>query len=86
MSLGKVLPRGQVTLPREIRRAAGLKPGDVVSFQVTERGTVEIRALPHLRLAEALERYQVQGPVDDAHDRRRWQGTAADEVLGRCDE
>jgi bifunctional DNA-binding transcriptional regulator/antitoxin component of YhaV-PrlF toxin-antitoxin module len=69
-------------LPRQIRRAANLKPGDVVSFQVTGQGTVEIRALPRLRLHEALERYRIDGPVDDSEDRTHWQAEASQDVLG----
>ena len=80
-----MLARGQVTLPRQVRRAAGLEPGDVVSFQVTEDGAVEIRALPRLRLSEALERYRIAGPVADAADRARWQARAAEDVLGGRD-
>lgn len=86
MSLGKVLTRGQVTLPREIRRAAGIQPGDSVSFRVSGAGRVEIRVLPRLRLAEALALYRIEGPVDDGADRVRWQAQAADDVLGRTDD
>jgi AbrB family looped-hinge helix DNA binding protein len=59
-----VLARGQVTLPREIRRAADLRPGDRVTFRVTDQGTVEIRALPRLTLSEALERFRIEGAID----------------------
>lgn len=86
MALGKILARGQVTLPRQVRRAAGLEPGDVVSFQVAEDGTVEIRALPRLRLSEALTRYRIEGPVEDPADRARWQVRAAEDALGGRDE
>lgn len=82
MALGKVMPRGQVTLPREIRRAAGIQPGDAVTFRVSGAGKVEIKVLPRLRLAEALARYHVEGPVDDGGDRARWQAEAAEDVLG----
>lgn len=85
MALGKVLSRGQVTLPREIRRAAGVEPGDVVSFEVTDQGTVEIRVLPRLRLSEALARYRIEGAVGDP-DRADWQVAAAEEVVGDRDE
>lgn len=69
MVLGKVLARGQVTLPRSIRLSAGVRPGDLVTFAVIEPGTVQIRLLPRLRLAEALERYRIEGPVDETTDR-----------------
>jgi AbrB family looped-hinge helix DNA binding protein len=83
--LGKVLPRGQVTLPRAIRQAAGLKPGDHVMFRATGPGKVEMTVLPRLTLAEALERYRIERPIDDGVDRDHWQAVAASEVLGARD-
>ncbi len=84
--VGRVLSRGQVTLPRKVRRAAGIRPGDTVSFRVTGEGTVEIRALTRMRLSEALEKYRIEGPVDDAADRNVWQRVAAADVLSRQHE
>ncbi len=81
MVLGKVLARGQVTLPRSIRLTAGVEPGDLVTFAVTEPGTVEIRVLPRLRLAEALQRYRIEGPVDELTDQDSWQEGASREIL-----
>jgi AbrB family looped-hinge helix DNA binding protein len=83
--LGKVLARGQVTLPRAIRRAAGLQPGDQVIFRATGPGKVELTVLPRLTLEEALERYRIEGPIDDAADREEWQDVAARDVLGSQD-
>jgi AbrB family looped-hinge helix DNA binding protein len=81
MVLGKVLARGQVTLPREIRRAADIKPGDRVTFRVTKQGTVEIRALPRLTLGEALERYRIEEPIDWDKFDQNWQDEAVKDVL-----
>jgi bifunctional DNA-binding transcriptional regulator/antitoxin component of YhaV-PrlF toxin-antitoxin module len=86
MALGKVLARGQVTLPREIRRAACVRPGDTVIFRVTGPGTIELKVLPRLRLTEALERYRIEGAVDPDADRARWQARAASDVLGTQDD
>ena len=85
MALGKVLARGQVTLPRDVRREAQIQPGDAVTFRVTAPGTIELVLLPRLRLAEALERYRIERPVDEAVDRARWQARAAEDVLGPQD-
>lgn len=82
MAVGKVQADGQITLPAGLRQAVGMKPGDLVSVDVTERGTVEIKRLSKLRLAEALERYRIEGPIDDAADREEWQDIAARDVLG----
>ncbi len=82
MAVGKVREDGQISLPTEVHKAAGIKPGDLLSVDVTERGTVEIRRLSTLRLSEALERYRIEGPIDDAADREEWQDIAARDVLG----
>jgi AbrB family looped-hinge helix DNA binding protein len=84
--LGKILTRGQVTVPREIRRAAGIKAGDVVAFEATGPGTVALRRLPRLTLAETFERYRIEAPVDDAADRDAWHDVAARDVIGQRDE
>jgi AbrB family looped-hinge helix DNA binding protein len=73
MGIGKVQPRGQITLPHEIRRAANIVPGDTVSIRVLAQGKVEINVLPRMELAEALDRYRIDGPVDIAADRLLWQ-------------
>jgi AbrB family looped-hinge helix DNA binding protein len=83
MQLAKILARGQVTVPRAIRQAVGLRPGDVVAFDVTADGRVEIRPLPRLTLAEALERYRVDDPAAYARDPDAWKDDAARDVIGR---
>jgi AbrB family looped-hinge helix DNA binding protein len=83
--LGRIMTRGQVTVPRAIRRAVGLRPGDVVSFRTTAPDTVELKVLPRLSLAEALERYRIDVPIDEARDREQWQKRAAEDVFGESD-
>ena len=83
MATGKVQARGQVTLPLAVRRALGIKPGDVLAFETTPSGTVEVRVLSSLRLKDALERYRITEPVDEARDRGAWQDAAARDILGR---
>lgn len=82
MMIGKVLARGQVTLPGAVRRAAGIQAQDVVAFEVIGPGLVEIRRLSRMSLDDALERYRIEGKVDEAVDRAAWEATAATEVLG----
>jgi bifunctional DNA-binding transcriptional regulator/antitoxin component of YhaV-PrlF toxin-antitoxin module len=86
VAIGKVLARGQLTLPRAIRRAARVQPGDTVLFRVTGPGTIELKVLPRLGLIEALERYRIEGPVDLNADRAEWQSQAARDVLGVQDD
>ena len=81
MSVSKIQSRGQVTVPKEVRQKAGIEPGDVLTFEVTGPGEIRLRSLPRLRLAEALERYQIEMPVDDLADRVEWQRGAAKDVL-----
>ncbi len=80
LGLGKVLARGQVTLPRDVRRAADIRPGDTVSFRVNN-GVVEIRVLPRLTLEEALKRYRIEGPIDIAAMQEEAEAAEADEVI-----
>ncbi len=82
MAIGKVQSRGQITLPREVRRAAQIQPGDSVTIQAVGPGTVQVRILSRLTLADLLERYPIEGPVNIAADRTKWEATAAEEVLG----
>lgn len=83
MAVSKVLTRGQVTLPREIRKAAGIRPGDLVSFTVAEPGRVELRVLPRMTLADLLERYHIDEPIDWEHFTEDWQDVAARDVLDK---
>jgi AbrB family looped-hinge helix DNA binding protein len=82
MQIAKILARGQVTVPRAIRQAVGLKPGDVVAFYVTAEGRVELRPFPRLTLAEALARYHVDDPADYERDPEAWQDLAVLDVIG----
>ena len=82
MQVSKILARGQVTLPRRIRQAAGLRPGDVLAFEVLGPGKVEVRALSGLTLEETFAKYEITEPIDDAADREKWQDQAARDVIG----
>lgn len=42
----KMTSKGQITVPVELRRALGLKPGDQVHFRMSETGNYEIVAKP----------------------------------------
>jgi AbrB family looped-hinge helix DNA binding protein len=64
MILAKVLARGQLTIPQEIREKANLNPGDTVEVDVDETGTIRLRRLPTLSFEEMFERNLVTDPVD----------------------
>ncbi len=82
MSLARVLARGQVTLPRDVRRQAGIKPGDAIDVQVLGPGLLQFVVLPKLSPRQLRDRYPIEGPVDEASDRQAWEATAAAEILG----
>jgi AbrB family looped-hinge helix DNA binding protein len=82
VAVGKVRDDGQITIPPDVQRVVGIEPGDLVSISVTEQGAVEIRRLAPVRLADLLERYRIERPIDEAAVREEWQDIAAREVLG----
>jgi AbrB family looped-hinge helix DNA binding protein len=81
MDVAKVMTRGQVTIPARIRRRAGIRAGDSVTLEVVGPGEVTLKVLPSMSLAEALERYRIEKPVNDREDRADWQDQAAGEVI-----
>jgi len=44
MALSKVTSKGQVTIPKPIRDALGLEPGDRVDFRLSSEGEVVMEA------------------------------------------
>jgi AbrB family looped-hinge helix DNA binding protein len=82
VALTRVLARGQITIPREIRKKAGIKPGDLVVLDVVEPGKVELHTLPRMTLAEMLERYHIDEPIDWEHFTEDWQEIAARDAMG----
>ena len=45
---GKVTSKGQTTIPSEVRAALAVSPGDFVSFELCDDGTVVMRKVPPL--------------------------------------
>ena len=82
MAIAKVLARGQITLPREVRRLAGIKPGDAVDIQVTGPGQIRFSLLPKLSPRELRDRYPIVAEIDESADRPAWQAKAAADALG----
>ena len=50
----RITSKGQITVPRDIRRALGVRPGDRLLFEVEEGG---VRVRP-VRSADPFEKYQ----------------------------
>ncbi len=68
MDLSKLSRKGQITIPKEIRDAVGLQPGDMVAYG-TENGVITIKRVEpfdskfHATLSETLEEWA--SPQDD---------------------
>lgn len=67
MHILKVLPRGQITLPREIKNTLGIKEGDIMIIEKTEEGImlkkgktihdyISVLPKPDIPLEEVVER------------------------------
>lgn len=64
MGFSKVQARGQVTLPTDVRRAAGVAPGDTVIIEAAGKGKVHITAVgTHEPLDSVFKRYSGPGAV-----------------------
>lgn len=64
MGLSKVQARGQVTLPKDVRRAAGVAPGDTVIIEAVGKGKVHVTALGTREpLENVFKRYGTPGAV-----------------------
>lgn len=62
MKASKLSSKGQVTIPKEVRKAIGLKPGDLVSYDVQDGIVILQRAEPfdsafHAALSSTLEEW-----------------------------
>lgn len=60
----RVSPKGQITLPADVRKELGIKPKDSVSIEV-ERGVLRIKPKPKLR-----DFYQISPALEPERD---WQ-------------
>ena len=81
MQLGKVQARGQVTLPRETRRAAGIQPGDTLTIEVVGPGELRCKVFPRRTIRTLWERYPIEGPIDWVKDSAQWEAEAAKNVV-----
>ena len=68
MHVSKISVKGQITIPKEIRNAIGIKPGDLIAYEL--RGeTVKLRrvnpfdSLFHSAISETLEEWN--SPEDE---------------------
>ena len=45
MLVSKLSSKSQITLPKKIREAAGLHPGDLVVYEVQKKGIIELKRI-----------------------------------------
>ena len=84
VALAKVLARGQITIPRDVREKVHLAPGDLVRIEPIGVGKFVVEVIPTLSLDEILSRYQSNASeVDIARLRADAEAEAADEVIGK---
>ena len=72
VNLSRVTTKFQATLPRQVREALGIRPGDSVAYEV-DKGVVRLRRATPLDLAYAQA---VSGTLTE------WQSKADDEAYG----
>ena len=62
MHISKLSAKGQVTIPLEIRKALGIKPGDLVAYEIQGQYVKLMRIAPfdaafHSAISETLEEW-----------------------------
>jgi len=70
-SIAKISPKGQITLPAEIRRALNLREGDRVVFHVSNDGKVFISGLPSYDPETVIGILHTEHELDDFQEIRR---------------
>ena len=85
LATGRVRARGQITLPRDVRKQAHIEPGDVLYFRVIGPGEIRVTALPNLVPRELRELYPIEGPIDEPADREAWHDDAFKDFMKSFD-
>ena len=80
MQIAQVSERGQITIPAEIRRRLGLRPGAKLEIEVREDAVI-LRPVPSIStLAGIFRRYAHQKPADWKTVRTETERAVAKEV------
>jgi AbrB family looped-hinge helix DNA binding protein len=71
-----VTVKGQVTLPKAVREAAGIRPGDRVSVRVRPEGGVIVEAEAPVKVEDAY-----RARLEDMSRRRPIRGVSTEDVM-----
>lgn len=67
----RVTPKGQVTIPKDIRDRLGIKPGDEVAFEKTDAGyTIQKEAPTTAEGNDPFEKYRGSAKSDETMPER----------------
>src|SRR5262245_65621817 len=71
-----VIPKGQITLPVEIRRQLGISPRDTVEIEMTEGRVVQLRPAK----SRIARHYDIARPLDPPRDWKETEAIAREEM------
>lgn len=63
-NIAKITSKGQTTIPQAIRAALNIKPGDLISWDITGAGHVEVR---RVQPADVQYLKAVEGTLSEWH-------------------
>ena len=81
MTRSTLQQRGQVTIPKSVREAASMHPGDIVEIRADGPRRVVIEVIPVKPLEFFWDRFASSEPYDDDAVRTEWQMLAASEAI-----
>ena len=82
MTMARVQPRGQVTIPQDIRGACGIEPGTYLLFIQTGPDSFQCQKLPYRSVTETIERLMVPGVAPDLAKLREEMGDEMAQDIG----